>query len=96
MASLATPVQVLSRHSSSVKVLQLYVKFLQGVRNDPWSAARWAAEAEKLQKMEEEANERAVFGNSTGVQNDGVKNLDDSKGVIIMGANCLIRVINDV
>ncbi|KAJ9529670.1 hypothetical protein QJQ45_014402 [Haematococcus lacustris] len=88
--------QVLSRHSSSVKVLQLYVKFLQGVRNDPWSAARWAAEAEKLQKMKEEANERAVFGNSTGVQNDGVKNLDDSKGVIIMGANCLIRVINDV
>ncbi|GFH11722.1 uncharacterized protein HaLaN_07268 [Haematococcus lacustris] len=50
-------VTVLSRHSSSVKVLQLYVKFLQGVRNDPWSAARWAAEAEKLQKMEEEANE---------------------------------------
>ncbi|KAL6757720.1 hypothetical protein V8C86DRAFT_1620236 [Haematococcus lacustris] len=85
--------QVLSRHSSSVKVLQLYVKFLQGVRNDPWSAARWAAEAEKLQKMEEEANERAVFG---GNASGGGMNSDDTKGVIIMGANCLIRMINDV
>ncbi|KAJ9529821.1 hypothetical protein QJQ45_022220 [Haematococcus lacustris] len=83
---------VLSRHSSSVKVLQLYVKFLQGVRNDPWSAARWAAEAEKLQKMEEEANERAVFG---GNASGGGMNSDDTKGVIIMGANCLIRMIND-
>ena len=53
--------QVLARHSNSVKVLQLYVKFLQGVRNDPWSAAKWAAEAEKLQKAEEEANERCVW-----------------------------------
>jgi Tfp pilus assembly protein PilF len=50
--------QVLARHSNSVKVLQLYVKFLQGVRNDPWSASKWMAEAEKLQKLEEEANER--------------------------------------
>jgi hypothetical protein len=32
--------QVLSRHSSSVKVLQLYVKFLQSVRGDPWGAAK--------------------------------------------------------
>ncbi len=52
--------QVLARHSNSVKVLQLYVKFLQSVRNDPWSAAKWMAEAEKLQKLEEEANERCV------------------------------------
>ncbi|GFH27264.1 PAS domain-containing protein, partial [Haematococcus lacustris] len=86
--------QVLSRHSNSVKVLQLYVKFLQGVRSDPWSAARWAAEAEKLQKLEEEANERAVFGG--GPQGNSLHNHDDSKGVIIMGANCLVRMINDV
>ncbi|KAL6754986.1 hypothetical protein V8C86DRAFT_270236 [Haematococcus lacustris] len=85
---------VLSRHSSSVKVLQLYVKFLQGVRNDPWSAARWAAEAEKLQKMEEEANERAVFGGDD-TELGGMSRNDDTKGIIIMGANCLIRMIND-
>ncbi len=28
---------------------------------DPWNAARWTAEAEKLQKAEEEANERYVL-----------------------------------
>jgi hypothetical protein len=31
---------VLARHSSSVKILQLYVKFLQGVKGDPWTAGR--------------------------------------------------------
>ncbi len=50
--------QVLARHGNSVKILVLYVKFLKGVRNDPWSAARWAVEAEKLARLEEEANER--------------------------------------
>jgi hypothetical protein len=50
--------QVLARHSNSVKVLQLYVKFLQGVRNDPWSAANWLAETEKLQRLEEDLNQR--------------------------------------
>ncbi len=49
---------MLARHGGSVKILVLYVKFLQTVRYDPWSAARWAAEAEKLARLEEEANER--------------------------------------
>jgi hypothetical protein len=31
---------VLTRHSSSVKILQLYVKFLQIVKGDPWSAGK--------------------------------------------------------
>jgi hypothetical protein len=52
--------QVLARHSNSVKIVSLYVKFLQGVRNNPWSAARWGAELEKMQRMEEEANESYV------------------------------------
>jgi hypothetical protein len=52
--------QVLARHSNSVKIVALYVKFLQGVRNDPWAAARWMAELEKMQRAEEEANERCA------------------------------------
>ncbi len=52
------PLQVLARHGNSVKLLVLYVKFLKYVKNDPWGASRWGAEAEKLQKAEEEANER--------------------------------------
>jgi hypothetical protein len=50
--------QVLARHSNSVKIIALYVKFLQTVKNDPWSAARWGSELEKMQRAEEEANER--------------------------------------
>jgi hypothetical protein len=52
--------QVLARHSNSVKIVGLYVKFLQDVRNDPWAAARWMAELEKMQHAEEEANEKYV------------------------------------
>lgn len=52
------PLQVLSRHGSSVKLLVLYVKFLKYAKNDPWGASRWAAEAERLQKAEEKSNER--------------------------------------
>jgi hypothetical protein len=88
--------QVLARHSNSVKIMALYVKFLQGVRNDPWGAARWGAEVEKMQHVEEEANERAVFGNGTDSTGTGLSNNDNSKGVIIIGANCLIRMINEV
>jgi hypothetical protein len=49
--------RVLSRHSSNAKIVALYVKFLEGVRNDPWAAARWATELEKLEKSDEEASD---------------------------------------
>jgi hypothetical protein len=55
---LAGCIQALSRHASSLDLLSLYVKFLQGVRNDPWGAAHWQAEVEKLQRQEEELNQR--------------------------------------
>ncbi len=32
---------VLARHNSNAKLLRLYALFLQDVRNDPWSAAKW-------------------------------------------------------
>jgi hypothetical protein len=54
--------QVLVRHGSSIKIVSLYVKFLEGVRNDPWAASHWLTELERLEKVEEEANERCVGG----------------------------------
>jgi hypothetical protein len=88
--------QVLARHGSSIKIVTLYVKFLQNVRNDPWNASRWSTEVEKMQHLEEEANERAVFGNAENAHIEGLENNDNTKGVIIIGANCLIRMINEV
>jgi hypothetical protein len=50
----------LGRHAGSVDMLALYVRFLRDVRCDPWAAARWSAEVEKLQHLEEEANQRCA------------------------------------
>lgn len=32
---------VLQRHSSNMRIVRLYAKFLEGVKNDPWNAAKW-------------------------------------------------------
>ena len=40
---------MLRHHSSNVKIVRLYAMFLEHVKHDPWNAARWFAEAEKLE-----------------------------------------------
>jgi hypothetical protein len=32
---------ILNRHAANVKILRLYARFLEGVKHDPWSAAKW-------------------------------------------------------
>jgi hypothetical protein len=50
-------VKVLSQHSTNAKIVALYVRFLEGVRNDPWATARWSAELEKLERAEDDSSE---------------------------------------
>jgi hypothetical protein len=38
---------------------------------------------------------RAVFGNGNMEGPAGMSNHDDTKGTVIIGANCLVRMIND-
>jgi hypothetical protein len=48
----------LQRHAGSVDLTGLYVRFLQDVRCDPWSAAHWSTELERLQAAEDESAQR--------------------------------------
>ena len=42
--------RVLERYSSSAKILRMYASFLEEVKGDPWTAAQYYAEAEKLEE----------------------------------------------
>jgi hypothetical protein len=35
--------QVLQRHATSWRLLKMYARFLEVVKNDPWSASKWNA-----------------------------------------------------
>ncbi|KAG2445524.1 hypothetical protein HXX76_000139 [Chlamydomonas incerta] len=56
--------RVLSRQdqSSSARLIRLYGKFLEGVKFDPWAAAKWFAEAERLDELEELARDSMQLG----------------------------------
>ncbi len=82
---------VMARHAGKLDILHLYVKFLLQVRHDPWAAAKWSAEVEKIQRLEEEENNRLLMG-----QEDTAKMQGSTKAVIVMGANCIMRMANDV
>ncbi|KAL6762968.1 hypothetical protein V8C86DRAFT_516034 [Haematococcus lacustris] len=54
---------VLARHLGHIQMVRLYAKFLEHVKHDPWGAAKWFAEAEKLESVEEDQkNQDAIDG----------------------------------
>ena len=58
--------QILARHASNVKIMRLYGKFLEHVKHDPWSAAKWFAEAETLEQHEEDLKNTTQFQDMEG------------------------------
>ena len=42
---------VLERYPSNAKLLRSYARFLEGVRNDPWGAAKYYAEADRQEEL---------------------------------------------
>mmetsp|Transcript_29309 Transcript_29309/g.64857 ORF Transcript_29309/g.64857 Transcript_29309/m.64857 type:complete len:2212 (+) Transcript_29309:218-6853(+) len=94
---------VLQRHPDSWKLLRMYAKFLEFIKNDPWSASKWNTEADALQQAEEDMKNN-VFSDlerSAGDDEAAVKRakevkqaLDDSRGVVIMNAHCIVTVAN--
>ncbi|KAL6762973.1 hypothetical protein V8C86DRAFT_516282 [Haematococcus lacustris] len=54
---------VLARHLGHIQMVRLYAKFLEHVKHDPWGAAKWFAEAEKLESADEDQkNQDAIDG----------------------------------
>ncbi|KAG2431968.1 hypothetical protein HYH02_013184 [Chlamydomonas schloesseri] len=48
---------VLSRQRNSARLIRLYGRFLESVKFDPWAAAKWFTEAERLDEQEEQARD---------------------------------------
>ena len=99
--------QVLIRHPHSVKILRLYARFLLDAKNDPWAAAKWLTQAEKIELEDETNKETGAFGDNAMVAQYGGKLLDDmgeesqhgmrveeTRAVIIMNSNCIIQMAN--
>jgi PAS domain S-box-containing protein len=53
---------MLERYSSSSKVLRMYAHFLEEVKNDPWAAAEYLEESEKLEEQAAAAESSLIIG----------------------------------
>ncbi|KAG2488179.1 hypothetical protein HYH03_013320 [Edaphochlamys debaryana] len=53
---------VLSRHASNARLVRLYGRFLEQVKFDPWAAAKWYTEADRLEEEEEHTKEALQMG----------------------------------
>ncbi len=54
------------RYPSSVKLLRSYGRFLEEVKNDPWTAAKYYSEADKLEEQQENAANDAMLSDAVG------------------------------
>ncbi|KAG2432647.1 hypothetical protein HXX76_008987 [Chlamydomonas incerta] len=53
---------VLTRHGHNARLVRLYGRFLESVKFDPWAAAKWFTEADRLEEREEHAKEAMQLG----------------------------------
>ncbi|GFH20156.1 PAS domain-containing protein, partial [Haematococcus lacustris] len=89
--------------STNVKLLRLYAKFLEHIKHDPWGAAKWTAEARRLQLIEDERKDNIFsdMGGNNGDENQPawvqhMKSVDPGKAVIVMDAQCIVQAANQV
>lgn len=58
-----------------MKLLRSYGRFLEDVRNDPWTAARYYAEADKIEERQDANQQESMLGNLGNGDGDGDDNL---------------------
>eukprot|EP00882_Tetradesmus_deserticola_P006573 GHRQ01006917.1.p1 GENE.GHRQ01006917.1~~GHRQ01006917.1.p1 ORF type:complete len:1485 (+),score=562.58 GHRQ01006917.1:723-5177(+) len=78
---------VLDRYPTNAKLLKSYGKFLENVKNDPWGAARYYAEAEKQEELAENTATELNIG-------DGGVTVDDKSAIITINAQGIIQLAN--
>eukprot|EP00879_Flechtneria_rotunda_P020397 GHRR01021459.1.p1 GENE.GHRR01021459.1~~GHRR01021459.1.p1 ORF type:complete len:889 (+),score=208.65 GHRR01021459.1:224-2890(+) len=84
---------VLDRYPTNAKLLKSYGKFLESVKNDPWGAARYYAEAEKQEELAESAGPEYMGGELGGAVNERSAIITINAMGIIQSANkaaCLL------
>ncbi|PNH09202.1 Tiny macrocysts protein B, partial [Tetrabaena socialis] len=86
---------VLARHGSSARLVRLYGKFLEAIKYDPWAAAKWFTEADRLEEEAETTKEALQLGGVEtllpGGTDRGVPNTE-GVAIICINAQSIIQV----
>mmetsp|Transcript_40560 Transcript_40560/g.129319 ORF Transcript_40560/g.129319 Transcript_40560/m.129319 type:complete len:1181 (+) Transcript_40560:325-3867(+) len=61
---------VMERYPKSVKLMRSYGRFLEEVKNDPWTGGKYLAEADRVEEAQAEAQRDAMFSKSTAADAD--------------------------
>jgi PAS domain-containing protein len=80
-------------------VLRSYAKFLEEVKNDPWTASKYYTEADKQEEVQELAQNDAMF--TAGVAEDAAQSMlsqvdERNNAVIVINASGIIQMANKV
>lgn len=82
---------MLERYSSSSKVLRMYAHFLEEVKNDPWAAASYLEESEKLEEQQAAAESSLLLGGDGGDARNSPVAVINATGVIQMANKYLLQ-----
>ncbi|KXZ55419.1 hypothetical protein GPECTOR_3g70 [Gonium pectorale] len=81
---------VLMSYGNNPKLLRLYGRFLQSVKNDPWGAAEYAAEADRLEDAKDHDSSGPLLPDGTPLGR-----MDDlSTSVLVISATGEIQIAN--
>lgn len=70
------------------------------VKHDPWAAAKWCAEVEKLQQVEEDTRASNMF-EDMAIEDPALRAslqamgpLADGRGMLVINAQCIVQLVN--
>lgn len=86
----------LERYPKSPKLLRYYGHYLEGVKNDPWSASRYFSEAERLEDMQSEMRNLMTVTDPNSLEDQSAQVDDQTDGVIIASEQGIIQFTNRI
>ncbi|CAG9466689.1 unnamed protein product [Pedinophyceae sp. YPF-701] len=88
---------MLERYPKNVKLLRSYGKFCEDLKNDPWRAARYYGEADKIEDIQAEAQRDAVFGAGMDEGDAANSRVDDTQdAVVVISDTGIIQMANRI
>ncbi|KAG2422329.1 hypothetical protein HXX76_016114 [Chlamydomonas incerta] len=83
---------VLERYPKAVKLLRSYANFLEMVKNDPWTAAQYNAEADKQEEALENAEQDLGGEDGLSMRNSAIVTIN-AQGIIQMANKHAIKMM---
>jgi len=79
---------VLERYPKSVKLMRSYGRFLEEVKNDPWTGSKYLTEADRIEDAQAEAHRESMFANIGNSGGDTQAVVDDQTDAV-----CVISIL---